>query len=118
MCRDYTSRHRHGRQNRMIFVGFSAPSRPLTVVPGSSTESALMSRKQSFLAIPGSKVFPGGGGDRCAGRHFERNAPTRERNAPGSSQKGRCPLFSNTASSEPGIALWIAQATDGATLKS
>ena len=39
-------------------------------------------------------------------------------NASGSSQKGRWPLFSNTANSYPGTALWIAYATDGATLKS
>jgi len=38
----------------------------------------------------------------------------RRMNASGSSQKGRWPLCSNTAISDPGIALWIAQATDGA----
>jgi len=104
-------RERRQQQGRRFFVSAQLNEHV-------ATGSALMSRKQSFLAIPGSKVLPGGGGDGCAGRHFERNVSTRVRNAPGSSQKGRCPLFSNTASSEPGIARWIAQATDGATLKS
>lgn len=50
--------------------------------------------------------------------HFARKPCTRFTKPSTSSQNGRWPLFSKTASSEPGIALWIPQATDGATLKS
>src|SRR5437867_8354335 len=67
----------------------------------------------------------GGGGQKVAqglrrrggsGQRLARNASTRLANAALSSQYGRCPLFSKTASSDPGIARWIAHATDGATL--
>jgi hypothetical protein len=113
---------RRSAEDRMaIALGLSGRSKPrrrggpFLLLAALAATAVLVGGRPQPPVQPGTEALAG---SRRMCQRLVRKASTLDTNPSVSSQNGRCPLFSNTASSEPGTARWMPQATGGARLKS